>query len=221
MTLRNDPHKQYDAVLFDLDGTLTDSGPGIMHSAVYAFNTLSLPVPSEQVLRSFVGPPLAVAFRRAGVPEELVEDAIRYYRDYYARKGKFENVPYPGIEALLERLSSEGFRLYVATSKPEALSVEILEHFDLAHYFELIAGATFDHSRENKQDVISYLFGQAGNTEKAVLIGDTEFDAAGAAAAGIDCIGVMWGYGSVDNMKKEGAKAIADTPEKLYDLLHC
>ena len=221
MPLGNDPHKRYDAVLFDLDGTLTDSGPGIMHSAVFAFNALGLPVPSEPVLRSFVGPPLAVAFRRAGVQEELIEDAIRYYRDYYAREGKFENTPYPGIEALLERLSSEGFRLFVATSKPEALSVEILEHFDMARRFELIAGATFDHSRENKQDVLAYLFDQAAGTEKAVLIGDTEFDAAGAAAAGIDCIGVSWGYGIVENMKKAGAKAIADTPEKLYDLLHC
>ena len=211
---------KYDAVLFDLDGTLTDSGPGIMKSAVYAYTKLGIDVPSQEVLRTFVGPPLSVAFSRNGVSADRVEEAIRLYRKYYADRGKFENEPYPGIASLLDALLADGMRLFVATSKPEALSVEILEHFDLARRFEIIAGATFDHSRENKEDVISYLFDRTGTAQSAVLVGDTEFDANGARSAGIDFIGVSWGYGDIGHMIRSGAKAIADTPEKLYDLLH-
>lgn len=213
--------RRFDSILFDLDGTLTDSGPGITKAASYALEKMEMGIHSPSDLRYFVGPPLRWSFTKAGIREDLIEEAIRLYRVYYLDKGKWENSPYAGIAALLDRLKKEGFRLYVATSKPEQLSIEILKRFELDPYFEIIAGATVDHTRENKNDVIRYLLEKTGDTGKTIMVGDTEFDVKGAADLGISCIGVSWGYGSIENMKKAGAVGIADTPEKLYDLLHC
>ncbi len=213
--------RRFDSILFDLDGTLTDSGPGITKAASYALEKMGMGIHSPSDLRYFVGPPLRWSFTKAGIPEDLIEEAIRLYRVYYLDKGKWENSPYAGIDILLGRLKKEGFYLYVATSKPEQLSVEILKRFKLDQYFEIIAGATMDHTRENKNDVIRYLLEKTGETGKTIMVGDTEFDVKGAADLGISCIGVSWGYGSIENMKKAGAVGIADTPEKLYDLLHC
>ena len=212
--------RRYDSVLFDLDGTLTDSGPGITKAASYALEKLGMGTHAPSTLDYFVGPPLSWSFAKAGVSEDLIEEAIRLYRVYDLDKGKWENSPYDGIAALLTRLQEEGFRLFVATSKPEALSMEILRRFDLDRYFEIIAGATNDHTRENKNDVIRYLLEKTGDTGKTIMVGDTEFDVKGAADLKIGCIGVSWGYGSIENMKKAGAVGIAATPEKLYDLLH-
>ncbi len=213
--------RRYDSVLFDLDGTLTDSGPGITKAASYALEKIGLGTFDPSGLRYFVGPPLSYSFAKAGVAEDLIEEAIRLYRVYYNDKGKWENSPYDGIDALLSRLQEEGFRLFVATSKPEPLSKEILCRFGLDRYFEIIAGASNDHTRENKNDVIRYLLKKTGTTGRTIMVGDTEFDVKGAADLKIGCIGVSWGYGSIENMKKAGAAGIADTPGKLYDLLHC
>ena len=130
------------AVLFDLDGTLTDSGEGIMNCARLALSHYGIEVADESSLRVFVGPPLAETFLKIGVPAEEIDHAIEIYRSRYIPIGKYENKPYPGIRELLEKLKAEGHRLYVATSKPETTSVDILEHFDLAKYFDIIAGAS-------------------------------------------------------------------------------
>lgn len=207
------------AVLFDLDGTLTDSGEGIINCAQMTLERFGLPVPSREEMRVFVGPPLAETFAKYGVPADRTEEAIAIFRSRYLPIGKFENHPYPGIRELLEALKAQGHQLYVATSKPEATAVEVLEHFDLAKYFDRICGATFDQSRTSKSDVIAFLLQAEGMADDAVMVGDTAFDVTGAAAHGIATIGVSWGYGTVEDMQKAGAVAIADTPQMLLHLL--
>ena len=206
-------------ILFDLDGTLTDSGEGIINCASLALEHFGLPVPSRETMRVFVGPPLHETFMKFGVPADKTDEAIRVYRSRYIPIGKFENTPYPGIRELLEVLHARGHRLCVATSKPEAMSVEILEHFDLAKYFDAICGATLDKSRSSKEDVIAYLLAQNGRSDDMVMVGDTIYDILGAAHHGIASIGVDWGYGESADMIKAGAKGIAYTPEELLWML--
>lgn len=206
-------------VFFDLDGTLTDSGEGIMNCAAVALEHFGLPVPPRKAMRVFVGPPLKDSFRKHGVPEDLLDEAVSVYRSRYIPVGKYENYPYPGITALLARLKADGYRLFVATSKPEQMAVDILEHFGLANFFEKICGAIADGSRDTKAAVIAYLLDSIGGAENAVMVGDTVFDVIGAAAHGIPTIGVSWGYGETADMETAGAIAIAHTMDELYELL--
>ena len=207
------------SILFDLDGTLTDSGEGIMKSTVYMLNQLGIDVPSEAELRTVVGPPLTESYARFGVPQDQISQAIEIYRSRYIPIGRFENHPYDGIREMLEKLRADGHKLYVATSKPEWMSVEILEYFDLAKYFERICGAATDFSRNSKEAVIAYLLEECGAQENAIMVGDTVYDVIGAKALGIPTIGVDWGYGQNEDMIKAGAIAIAYTVDELYDLL--
>ncbi len=208
------------SILFDLDGTLTDSGEGIINCAILALEHFGLPIPSREQLRVFVGPPLHQSFIDHGVPADRAEEAVAVYRSRYIPIGKFENVPYPGIQELLEKLKSDGHQLFVATSKPEEMSIDILEHFDLAKYFDQICGSTMDTSRTNKEAVIAYLLECSHHTQNMVMVGDTKFDVIGARSHGIPTIGVSWGYGSVSEMKEAGAVAIVDTCEELYSLIN-
>ena len=207
------------AVLFDLDGTITDSGEGIIKSAAYALEYYHLPVPDADTMRAFVGPPLRDTFQKFGVPAELCDEAVKKYRERYIPIGIYENIPYPGIKDLLAKLKEHGCKLYIATSKPEWMAVDVLTRFHLEGYFDIIAGATMDGSRDTKSDVIAYLLAQTGDISNAVMVGDTEFDVLGAAAHNIPCIGVSWGYGSVAQMQRAGAMAIANTMDELYMLL--
>ena len=206
-------------IFFDLDGTLTDSGEGIIKCAIFALEHFGLPVPSWEELRVFVGPPLRDTFVKFGVPKDRIEEAVSVYRSRYLPIGKFENQPYDGIEDLLKKLKAAGKRLFVATSKPENTSVEILEKFQLAHYFEQICGATLDGSRDEKSAVIAHLLKTTQGIDQVVMVGDTAFDVIGSAAHGIPCIGVSWGYGQVSDMQAAGAVAIAESMEHLYSLL--
>ena len=129
------------AIFFDLDGTLTDSGEGIINCATLALEHFGIPVPSREKMRVFVGPPLDQTFIKFGVPAGKAQEAIEVFRSRYRTVGKFENFPYPGIRETLQTLKEQGHRLFVATSKPEVLANEVLAHFDLARYFEQIAGA--------------------------------------------------------------------------------
>ena len=208
------------SIIFDLDGTLTDSGEGIINCAVLALEHFGLPVPDRETMRVFVGPPLRDTFAKFGVPEDRIEEAISVYRSRYIPIGKYENHPYPGISDLLEKLKTEGHHLYVATSKPETMSIDILNKFGLAHYFDLICGSTMDGSRDAKADVIAYLLSQIDTQCPACMVGDTAFDVIGAAAHGIPTIGVSWGYGDVADINAAGAIAIAHTPEELSRLLN-
>lgn len=207
------------AILFDLDGTLTDSGEGIINCAQYAFQQMGYPVPPREEMGVFVGPPLWDTFEKFGIPKERTDEAVQIFRSRYVPIGKFENTPYPGIRELLEALGAEGNLLYVATSKPETTAVEVLEHFDLAKYFDRICGADLEKKRNSKDAVIAYLLNMTGSDAEMVMVGDTEYDVLGAAAHGIPTIGVSWGYGDVAAMEKAGAKAIANSTEELLEML--
>ena len=206
-------------ILFDLDGTLTDSGEGIINCAILALEHFRLPIPDRQTLRVFVGPPLHETFIRFGVPADKADEAVAVYRSRYVPIGMFENAPYEGIRELLATLKEQGHTLYVATSKPEWMAEEILKKFELDGYFDRICGATMDTSRSEKSQVIAYLLGLTGSAENAIMVGDTKFDVIGAAAHNIPTVGVSWGYGTVEDMQNAGAVAIANTMQELLEYL--
>ena len=208
------------AVFFDLDGTLTDSGEGIINCAILGLQHFGLPIPSREELGVFVGPPLDQTFIQFGVPEDKAAEAVKVFRSRYLVTGKFENTPYPGIRETLQTLKEQGHRLFVATSKPEVTAIEVLEKFELAQYFEQIVGATLDGTRSHKADVIAYLLNLVGDVGHTVMVGDTTYDVTGAAAHGIPAIGVSWGYGQVADMEKAGAMAIAHNMEELITLIN-
>jgi len=207
-------------ILFDLDGTLTDSGEGILNCATVTLEHFGLPVPRREEMRVFVGPPLRDTFFKYGVPADRLDEAVAVYRKRYIPIGMFENSPYDGIEDLLKALKAQGHHLYVATSKPEWMAVEILSKFGLAPYFDIIAGATMDGVRDAKADVIAYLLEQTDTVTEAMMVGDTAFDVIGAAAHGIPTIGVSWGYGTVESMVSAGAAGIANSMDELFSLLN-
>ena len=208
------------AIFFDLDGTLTDSGEGIINCAIFALEHFDLPVPSREEMRVFVGPPLDQTFIKFGVPADQAQEAIRIFRTRYVPIGKFENAPYAGIHEALQDLKAQGHRLFVATSKPEVMALEVMDRFGLSPFFEKICGATLDGTRSHKSDVIAYLLQQVGDISKAIMVGDTEFDVVGAAAHGIPTIGVSWGYGEVAAMEQAGAVAIAHSMDEMVALLN-
>jgi phosphoglycolate phosphatase len=184
-------------ILFDLDGTLTDSAEGVINCAIVALKHFGLPIPQREEMSFMVGPPLRDSFLRLGVKEEDVELAVELYRQRYVPTGMFENTPYPGISALLGALKEEGHELYVATSKPENMATAILDKFRLSGYFDRIFGASLDGSRDTKDAVIAYLLEQLGPRENTIMVGDTSYDVLGAAVHGIKTIGVAWGYGKI------------------------
>ena len=207
------------SILFDLDGTLTDSGEGIMNCAELALRHFGIPVPARDTMRVFVGPPLSDTFMRFGVPESNVQEAIEVYRSRYIPVGKYENTLYPGIYQVLEALHRDGFKLYVATSKPEAMSIEILEHFEIAKFFDRICGASMDSSRSTKDEVIAYLLEEVRPDGNLIMVGDTKYDVLGAAVHKLPTIGVSWGYGTVEDLMEAGAASIAHSPVELLSLL--
>lgn len=208
------------AILFDLDGTITDSGEGIMNCVAFTFERFGMPIPSKDELRQFVGPPLRDTYHKFGVPTDRLDEAVDVYRERYIPIGIYENFPYPNIDKVLKQLKDEGNRLFIATSKPEWMAVDVLKRFDLLSYFEIVAGATMDGSRDSKSDVIAYLLAQVSDLNQTVMVGDTEFDVLGAKAHGIPCIGVSWGYGTVEAMLEAGAVSIAHSMEELFSQLH-
>ena len=208
------------AIFFDLDGTLTDSGEGLINCAALALRHFGLPVPSREEMGVFVGPPLDKTFIQFGVPEDKTEEAVKVFRSRYLVTGKFENTPYPGIHQLLQTLKEQGHRLFVATSKPEVTAIEVLDKFQLTPFFTCICGATMDGTRVHKADVIAYLLKQIGDPEHILMVGDTEYDVLGAAAHGIATIGVAWGYGKVSAMEEAGAIAIAHTMDELLQYIN-
>ena len=209
----------YTTVLFDLDGTLVDSGEGVLKCAELALRHFNLPIPSPEEMRTFVGPPLRDSFLRFGCTEEMAQEAIAVYRSRYTTVGKFELFVYPGIEKLLQDLTAAGCRLYVATSKPEAVSVEILNHLGLAKYFTYIAGADQSQGRSTKSEVITHLLAQVGKLDGALMVGDTAYDVIGAAEHGIPCAGVSWGYGTVESLEAAHPAVIVNTTEELLQFI--
>lgn len=213
---------QFETILFDLDGTLTDPGLGITNSVLYALDRFGIHESDRRKLYPFIGPPLWDSFMRFyGMSREEAEQAVTVYREYYADRGLFENTVYPGIPQMLEALRAQGKTLAVATSKPEGFSVRILEHFGLAQYFDRIAGASMDQSRSRKADVIRYALSglPQAHPQTTVMVGDREHDVLGAREAGLPCVGVLYGYGDRPELEAAGALSIAADVAALRNFL--
>lgn len=211
----------YKAVLFDLDGTLTESGEGITKSVQYALEKLGKPAPSLEELVVFVGPPLMEQFQKyAGLDEETAALAVQYYRERYSTIGIFENRPYPGIAEMLEELKSRGYRLGVASSKPEKFVRMVLEHFQLTDYFEEIVGSEMGGKRTDKTEVIQEALRRMGLSNKedqVLMVGDKEHDIYGARFAGLECLAVSYGYGSMEELSKADPLKIVHSAEEIID----
>lgn len=208
---------KYKIALFDLDGTITDSGPGIVNSIRYALEKYRLPVPDEEILRTFVGPPLKEQFQAVcGLDEAESVRMVEAYREYYTEKGIFENSVYSGVPEMLECLKEGGVRILMATAKPEKFARRIAEHFDFAKYFEFIGGACMDGRRTDKYEVIEYVIDSCEIPDEArksaIMIGDRSHDMIGAKKAGLHSLGVLYGYGSREELEAAGAEMIAETP---------
>lgn len=213
---------KYKYIFFDLDGTISDSGPGIIKSAAYALEKFGIIETDEKKLGRFVGPALIDSFQEFyGLTEEQARQGVIYYRERYKPIGLYENTVYPGIEELLKRLKVDGYMIVVATSKPEVMAVDVLKYFKLADYFDLIAGATLDETRLKKSQVLEYAIEKCGitDTSEILMVGDRNFDVLGAAAFDIKCLGVLYGYGSEEELLTAGAVSLANTPEEIYQYI--
>lgn len=213
---------KYEYILFDLDGTLTDPGLGITNSVMYALEKYGIKVKERSELYRFIGPPLSDSFESFyGFSGEEAKQAVEYYREYYGDKGIFENLVYEGFEELLIELRRNNKILIVATSKPEVFAKQILEHFNIAKYFTYIAGSNLDGTRVKKYEVIKYALEKCNidDISKAIMIGDREHDIHGAKEAGMDSIGVLFGYGDRTELEKAGADFIVDSVKGIEKLL--
>lgn len=214
--------KKYKYILFDLDGTITDSALGITNSVKYALNKLNAPIPPYETLCKFIGPPLLDGFRDiCGFDAEKAQEAVKLYREYYETTGLYENAVYDGIPEFLRALKEKGKTVILATSKPEKFARLILEHFNLIQYFDYAAGATIDETRNKKDAVIAYALKECNITDKslAVMVGDRHHDIFGAKQNGISCVGVLYGFGSLEELTAAGADYIAENIDELYKIL--
>lgn len=203
---------RYAHLLFDLDGTLTDPMEGITRSVRYALRHFGIEVTDLHSLTPFIGPPLAESFREFyGFDDERIPEAIRVMREYFNERGWCENRLYDGMPQLLGRLQATGHTLAVATSKPVVFARRILDHFDLTRYFSFVGGAEMDGRRQAKAEVIAHVLQelQIADPATCLMIGDRRHDIAGAAAVGMDSCGVLWGYGSREELTEAGATCIA------------
>lgn len=208
-------------ILIDLDGTLTDPGEGITNSVMYALEKFGIYIEDRTSLYRFIGPPLMEELQKVyGFTAEEAEQALQYYREYFAVRGLFENEVYDGIPETLKKIKDSGRKVVVATSKPEGYSKQILEHFDLIQYIDFVAGSTMDSSRVRKSDVIAYALETLGiKKEDALMVGDRENDIEGAKANGLDALGVLYGYGSLEELQNAGAVKFAATPEEILNYI--
>ncbi len=207
-------------ILFDLDGTLTDSMEGVLRSAQYMQEKMGMRVWSFEELRFMVGPPLIESFTKEfGMELKKAEEGIEVFRERYSTIGLFENKVFPGIVEMLEALKAKGKRMAVATSKKEDLAIRILEHFDIAKYMEVIGGDMREAGRDNKAKVIDYVLETMGaENGDVIMVGDRKFDIEGAHSIGIPCIAVEWGYGDCAEFEAYSADYIVATTEDVADM---
>jgi phosphoglycolate phosphatase len=207
-----------DAIFFDLDGTLTDPKPGITGSIQYALQRLDLPVPPQDELIWCIGPPLRASFVAMLGGEARADLALSLYRERFADVGLYENSVYPDIEHILTALKASHGRLFVATSKPRIYAERIIDHFGLGGYFERVFGSELDGTRVDKGELLAYALEQAGaKAARALMIGDRSHDIIGAKNNGMDALGVLYGYGSRDELIGAGASHLCATPRAVLD----
>ena len=205
-------------IFFDLDGTLVDSSEGIHNGFVQTFERLGLPVPSDQKIQSFMGPPLEVTFKEE-ISEEGAEQAVQLYRDYYGTKGQFEARLYDGIKDVLEKLSQDpNKKIYITTSKNEPTALEMCEYLGITEFFDGIYGAT--PTAFHKADVLQRAITENNaNKDSSVIVGDTKFDLIGGKTVGIKTIAVTWGFGTNETLLAENPDFVAETTQELWDIL--
>lgn len=211
----------YKYVLFDLDGTLTDSALGITNCIVYACNKMNLSVPPMDVLKTFVGPPLKQRFSEVfSLSEKDAERALELYRERFAPIGIFENRVYPGVLEMLKALKDGGCILALATSKPQIFAEKILKHFNLDEFFHFVSGSDLKGGKQEKTDVMKEVLEKmAADKEKAVMVGDRCFDIDGARELSVHSIAVSYGYGTDEEIKACRPDYVADTPMGVAEII--
>lgn len=216
---------KYKYILFDLDGTISESAGGIRKSLEQAIISLGKPLPNLDDYTKYIGPPLIDTFRNyCRLTEEDSRRGLEFYRDFYNKKGKYINKLYKGIEELLEKLKNSDAKVAVCSSKHQQFADEVVDILGISHFFDAVCGSNFDGSRKDKKDLIPYAVSTLGGDFKndrknTVLIGDTYFDARGARICNVDFIGVEYGYGDVQQMKEEGAEMFAKTPADILSFI--
>ena len=211
----------FHTILFDLDGTLTDPEEGITKSVQYALRAFGIEEADRRKLQPFIGPPLMDSFQEFyGFSEQQSMAAVEKYREYFREQGIFENIPYPGMQDMLRKLKKQGRVLAVASSKPEPFVERILEHFEMAEYFDVVVGATMDEKRSRKEEVVEETLARLaalGETDKSrmVMVGDRKFDVTGAHAFGLQAIGVTYGYAKDGELEEAGADLVVHNVEEL------
>ncbi|MFJ3387412.1 HAD family hydrolase [Lysinibacillus sp. NPDC086135] len=210
--------KKYSVVLFDLDGTISDPKIGITKSVQYALGKMGIVEEDLDQLETFIGPPLQVSFREIyGMDDVQIERAIAYYRERFIKTGMYENKLYQNISSLLEYLQKDGYQLAIATSKPTVFAEQIIQYFNLEHFFDLVAGSNLDSTRSAKGEVIAYVrehFNEV-NINQLIMIGDRKYDIVGALENQIDSIGVTYGYGSLEELTEAQATYIVNSVNEL------
>ena len=213
---------KYKYILFDLDGTITESGPGIMNSVEYALNKMNREVGDRDTLKKFIGPPLTESMEKYyGMSKEEALLGVKYYREYYHDKGIYENRVYDGLEEVLKKINEAGKQAIVATSKPEKYAKIIIDHFHLTQYFACVAGMEMDGGRGTKAQVITYALEKNDITDKSnvLMIGDREHDVIGAHENGLDCLGILYGFGSRKEFEEAGADYIRENVEDILQFV--
>ncbi len=212
----------YKYILFDLDGTLTDPYEGISKSVQYSLSSFGIEETDEEILKKFIGPPLKESFMKFyGFDEEKALKAVEKYRERYITTGVYENALIDGVKDTLAILKEKGIRIYLATSKPQPLAEVILKHFGITEYFDFIGGADFNYNRDEKWQVIEYVFENSGvqDRENALMIGDRMHDIIGAKKTGIKCLCVLCGYGSREEFTEYGADYVVETIPDILNIV--
>ena len=212
----------YKIILFDLDGTIIDSSLGVTNSVKYALSKFNIEVKNNQELLSYMGPPLLYSFQTFhGLSKEDAETAIGYYRETYKEKGIFENAVYPGILELLVKLKEQGFKIGLATSKPEKFAEIILDKLGISKYFDEICGASLDQSRSEKIDVMKYVLNklEVTNHNEVLMVGDRMYDINASNELGIDSVGVLFGFGSYEEFEKARATYIVNNALEILNIV--
>ena len=213
--------KRYDYILFDLDGTVTDSKPGIIRCIKYALDTKGISY-DNAILDKMVGPPFRVSMHDyLGLEMDVIEELIKLYRGEYESGGWRECEVYAGVVEMFDALKAAGKHLAIATSKPIKFTNMMIDGLGLRKYFDFVGGATNDASKEAKCDVVELVLNNLGVTDRsrALMVGDRLFDIEGAHICGIDCAAIMWGYGNIEEFEEYKADHIIDTPRNVVKLI--
>jgi len=204
-------------ILFDLDGTLTDPKEGILACIHFALSKLGIKIGKDVNLESYIGPPLQDTFKELCGNEQLAQNAVSLYRQRFSTLGLFENQVYDGIPECLNQLVDKADSIHVATSKPTVYSERIIEHFALSQYFNVIYGSNFDGSLADKTDLLGHILKSEDILpQDTLMIGDRSYDMIGARNHGIKAIGVLWGYGTEEELNNAGANALCNHPSEIY-----